>query len=53
MTRICIIQGHPTAGAERLSGIGKVRLRHLIEKAFQEFGIRTAAVARAPWPLHP
>ena len=33
---------------DRLSGIGKVRLRHLIAKAFQEFGIRTASVARAP-----
>ena len=39
-------------GVDRLSGIGKVRLRHLIAKAFQEFGIRTASVARAPWPLH-
>jgi hypothetical protein len=35
-------------GFDRLSGIGKVRLRHLIEKSFQEFGLRKAAVARGP-----
>jgi len=51
-TRAEVCAGGLCIGVDRLSGIGKVRLRHLIAKTFQEFGIGTASVARAPWPLH-
>jgi hypothetical protein len=38
---------------DRLSGIGKLRLRRLIEKAFRELGIGTVVGARSPWAMRP
>jgi hypothetical protein len=41
-----VCAGSLCMGFDRLSSIGRVRLKHLIKKAFQEFGIRTATAAR-------
>jgi hypothetical protein len=41
-----VCAGSLCIGFDRLSSIGKVRLKHLINKAFQDFGIRTATAAR-------